>query len=125
MKKIRYCLKFVNNGEPFLIPNWTSEKHEEALAKLAAGTKDMDDVHKNREFKFYVIHETLITIDPDCKLEDIRNMHATPLIELFGAVYDAGRESIYYADFRKEGKKKTSGKKSKSTGTKNSKSSKN
>lgn len=118
MKKIRYSLKFVNNGDPFLIPNWTSEKHESALAKLAKDTKGMSDEKTNKEFKFYVVHETLLTIDPECKMEDIKNMHAVNLVEIFNAVYDAGREDIYFVDFQAAGKTRLKKKSKKSIGPK-------
>ena len=121
-----YSLKFVNNGEAFAIPNWTTEKHEASLSKLAEGTKGMPEEKKDGEFKHYVIHETLSAIDEtgDCTLDTIRNMHPVDLIELFKAVYNAGREGIYSADFLK-GEKTPSKKRSKSIGKKSIKNSKN
>lgn len=101
----KYTLKFVNNGAPFEMPIWTTEKHEKSLAKLAAAQlkNKWDDKKANAEYKFFVIHETLIEIDPDCSIDSIRAItHPATRIELFNAVYDAGRENIYYVeDFRK------------------------
>jgi len=112
---VRYSLKFVNNGAPFEMPNWTPEKHELALSKLEKGTKGMSEEQKNSEFKYYVIYETLSNVDPNCKIDDIRNMHPLDLVELFKAVYNAGREGIYF----REGSKPKKRKKQKSTGKTN------
>lgn len=101
----KYTLKFVNNGAPFEMPYWSVAKHEKSLSKLAiAQTKNKWDNKKaNKEYKFYVIHETLLEIDPKCTLEDVKTIqHPATRIELFNAVFDAGRENIYYVeDFRK------------------------
>jgi len=117
-----YSLEFVNKGEDFAMPNWTPEKHEAALAKLAekAEEEKLDDRKQNEEFKYYVIYETLSRIDKtgDCTLEVIRNMHPIDLIDLFRAVYDAGRKGIYSQDFREELETRML-QKSKSTGKKN------
>jgi len=123
-KKI-YSLGFVNKGESFSIPNWTTDHHESALAKLAADMKDAPSAEQDKEFKHYVIHETLAEIDEtgDCTLEKIRNMHPVDLIDLFNAVYNAGRKGIYSVDFRKELETRTL-QKLKSIGKKSSKVSK-
>lgn len=99
-----YSLKFVNKGKPFAIPNWTTKKHESALARLAADMKGMPITEQDKEFKHYVIYETLSTIDEtgECTLEKIRAMHPVDLIDMFHAVYDAGRKGIYSKDFHKE-----------------------
>ena len=125
-KKIKepYSLKFVNKGKAFAMPNWTTDKHESALAKLAKDTKDMPIEKQDKEFKHYVIYETLSTIDKtgECTIEKIRNMHPVDLIDLFKAVYEAGKEGIYSKDFRKEFETLTL-QKLKSIGMKNSKTS--
>lgn len=115
MKKIKYHLDFVNDDKPFELPNWTPKKHEAALNKLDAATKGMTERQKNEEFKYYVVHETLITIDENCELEKVKNMHPLDLVELFHAVYNAGRKGIYF----REAKKAPSKRKQESTGTKN------
>jgi len=120
MAKIKpYSLKFVNRGKPFDMPNWTPEKHESALAKLNKDTKKLNDEEQNKEFKYYVIHETLLELDEDCSMDNIRRMHPMDLIELFNAVYNAGREGIYNVDFLRGKNKTPANKKQKSTGTKN------
>ena len=127
-KKIKepYSLEFVNKGKPFAIPNWTTEKHESALAKLAADMKDMPKGEEEKEFKHYVIYETLSAIDKtgECTLERIRAMHPIDLVDMFNAVYNAGRKGIYSKDFRKELETHTL-QKLKSIGMKSSKSSSN
>ena len=103
--KQKFTLKFVNNGAPFEMPDWTVEKHEISLSKLAVAQakNKWDDAEANKEYKFYVIHETLLEIDPECTLEDVKSIgHPATRVELFNAVFDAGRENIYYVeDFRK------------------------
>jgi len=127
-KKIKepYSLEFVNKGKPFAIPNWTTAKHESALARLAADAKDMPEGMQDKEFKHYVIYETLSEIDETnkCTLEKIRNMHPVDLIDMFNAIYGAGRKGIYSKDFRKELETRTL-LKLKSIGKKSSKSSSN
>ncbi len=106
MTKIKkpYSLPFVNKGIDFSIPNWTTDKHEAALAKLAEETKDMSKEDQEKEFKHYVIYETLSSIDKTgkCTLEKIRNMHPIDIIDMFRAVYNAGKIGIHSKDFRKE-----------------------
>jgi len=104
-KNGEFKLSIVNNGEPFDMPNWTPRKHENALAKLSAN-KELTDEERDNEFKYYVIHETLLEIDKEVTLDDVRHIHPKDLIDLFHAVYDAGKKGIYNPDFR-EGKKKT------------------
>jgi len=123
MKKPKYSLDFVNDGESFDMPNWTTEKHESALQNLVEYQKEqkLSDEKAEKEFKHFVIYETLQTIDSDVEIDDIRNMHPSDLIDLFNAVYNAGRKGIYARNFRQETPKS---KKSKSIGKKNSTSSK-
>jgi len=99
----KFTVKCVNKGAPFKMPNWTPKKHENSLAKLetAQEKNKWDDKRANDEFKYYVVHETLIEIDPNCELEEVRAIHPATLIDLFREVYNAGRENIYYQDFRK------------------------
>ena len=125
-KKIKepYSLEFVNKGKAFAIPNWTTEKHESALARLAEDMKDMPKGKEDKEFKHYVIYETLSAIDTTgkCTLETIRAMHPVDLVDIFNAVYGAGRKGIHSKDFRKELETRTL-QKLKSIGMKSSKSS--
>ncbi len=104
--KIKYNLKCVNNGAPFEIPDWTPKKHERALARLAAAQLEnkWSNVEANEQFKFYVIHETLLELDPTCKFEDFPR-HPQNVIDLFNAIYNAGREDIFFRP--KPQKKKT------------------
>lgn len=128
MKKIKepYSLEFVNKGKAFAIPNWTTKYHESALAHLAADMKDMPSNKQDEEFKHYVIYETLSKIDEsgECTLEKIRSMHPIDIIDMFHAIYDAGKKGIYSKDFRKELETLTL-QKLKSIGMKSSKVSKN
>lgn len=123
MSKLKFTVKCVNKGEPFDMPDWTVDKHNLALAKLAADQKThgWDEKKAEDEFKYYVIHETMLELDPNCTLDDLKNFltHPSTLIELFNAVYNAGRENIYYVENFRKGRKTPRDKKSKSTGKKN------
>lgn len=103
----KYNLKCVNKGKPFKMPDWTPEKHERALAKLVKAKKEnkWTDKKTNAEFKYFVIHETLLELDPNCKFEKIPR-HPETIRDLFNAVYNAGKEDIFYKEenFRKKGK---------------------
>lgn len=100
MTKQKFTLSFVNNGDPFEMPDWTPEKHEAALAKLAKqqAKEKWTNETANNEFKYYVIHETLLEIDPECEFLKVRKLHPVTLIELFNEVFNAGKENIYYTE---------------------------
>jgi len=110
MKK-KFSLTFVNEGKPFILPNWTVGKHKAALAQMLEECKDMKDEERNDEFNYYVIYQTLKQIDPDVSMDDIRDMHPEDLIQLFNEVYNAGRVGIFFQQPEK-GIKKSTGKKS-------------
>jgi len=40
MTKIKYTMKFVNEGKEFEMPPWTVEKHEKAMVNAVKATKD-------------------------------------------------------------------------------------
>lgn len=119
MKKQKLTISFVNKGDPFEVPNWTVERHESALSKLAKEQqeKKWNDKKASEEFKYYVIYETLSEIDESgmCTLEKIRNMHTNNVVELFNIIYLAGKENIYF----REGQKTQNNKKPSSIGKKN------
>ena len=107
MSEKKLKLKFVNDGKAFEVPLWTTRKHESALDKLVKDTKDLSDKEKDREFKFYVIHESLLEVDPDCRMEDVKAMHPTDTVDLFSVLYNAGRTGIWDDSDFQEGEKKT------------------
>ncbi len=110
MKK--YSLKFVNKGKPFCMPKWTTGKHKAALAMMVKECEGMSNEDMNEEFNFYVIYQTLHQIDNNVDMEDIKELHPEDLIELFNAVYNAGKEGIFYSPQKgKQGSKKSTGKK--------------
>jgi len=115
MTKIKYTIKCVNNGNPFEMPDWTVDKHENALAKVSIDQEKnkWNDKKAENEWKYYVIHESLLEIDPNCRLEDLKKFltHPVTLIELFNAVYNAGRQNIYYVENFRKGRKTPSNKK--------------
>lgn len=107
MTKLKYHFKYVNKDKPFEMPDWTIEKHEKALAKLAEHCKDkkMSQKEADMEFKYFVIHETFLELDPNCPFEKLKTLHPMDLIEWFNAVYNAGREGIYYRENFPKGRK--------------------
>lgn len=108
----KYSLKFVNEGKPFCMPKWTTGKHKAALAMMIKECKGMSDEDRNEEFNFYVIYQTLHQVDNDIDIESVRELHPEDLIELFNAVYNAGKEGIFYVPQKgKQGSKKSTGKK--------------
>jgi hypothetical protein len=109
MVKLQYHFKYINDDKPFEMPNWTPEKHEKALAKLTEYSegKKMTQSQANNEFKYFVIHETFLELDPTCPFEKVRNLHPMDLIEWFNAVYNAGRVGIYYKPDFQKGRKTT------------------
>jgi len=109
MRKMKYTLPFVNNGEAFIVPDWTVEKHERAISAAVEGTKkdkDLSDSKKENELKYYIILETLLELDATVSIEDVKNFfkHPENLVEFFQVVYYAGKKNIY---FQEGGKKKT------------------
>ena len=96
MKK--YSLKFVNKGKAFTISNWTTEKHENALAEMLKNEKEKSSIELDKIFRFYVILQTLREIDPDVTIEIIVKeiTHPDNVIELFNAVYLEGKKDIHF-----------------------------
>lgn len=101
-------VKKFNNGKPFCVPHWTTQKHKAALAQLV---KESDDKKLSKEeendlFNYYVILQTLRQIDNTVTVEDIQTLHPEDLIELFSVIYNAGKQGIYFQQPKKTGKKK-------------------
>lgn len=113
-----YSLPFVNDGEAFAMPDWTVEKHKSAMANLLKNTIDMSDLERDQEYKYYVVFETLKEIDKAVSMDNIKPLHPEDIIELFQAVYNAGKIGIYTEDFRKGNRPRLN---KKSTGKKNTK----
>lgn len=112
----KYKLDFINEGKPFEITTWTAEKHENALDKLLKNTSKWSDEKRDKEFKYYVIYEGLLEIDPNCKMENIKKMNMDDLTALYYAIYYAGKKGILF----REGENETPMKKNKkSIGKKN------
>ena len=113
MKKIKYTLKFVNEGKPFVVSDWTVEKHERAIAaalEITKGREDLDSVQKENELKYAIMYETLVEIDKTVELDSIRKffVHPENMVEFFNAVYYAGKKNIYFRQEEKPPKRKNS-----------------
>lgn len=110
---MKYTLPFVNDGKEFVIPDWTIEKHERALAnavEVTEGNKTLSGAQKENELKYAILYETLIEIDETVELEAIRKYFTHPenIVEFFNAVYYAGKKDIYFRQEEKPPKKKKS-----------------
>jgi hypothetical protein len=92
----RYSLEFVKNGEPFELPPWTVLLHEQALNNCLKETAGKDPMVQDKEFRFYVILESLHQVDEQVTMLDIRKMHVDDMLELFDAVYSAGKRGILF-----------------------------
>jgi len=102
---MKYTIKFVKNGEPFEMPDWTTKKHEAAIAECLKNCKDLPAEEQDKELRFYIIYQTLHEIDDTVKLDTIRNLHPEDLIELFEAVYNAGKRGIVFQEKSRTKKK--------------------
>lgn len=113
MKKIKYTLKFVNKGKPFVVRDWTVEKHERAIAaalEVTKGREDLSSVQTENELKYAIMYEALVEIDKTVELDSIREffVHPENMVEFFNAVYYAGKKNIYFREEEKPPKKKNS-----------------
>ena len=110
MRKIKYTLKFVNEGKEFVIPEWNVQKHERAMVNAVKATKakDISDSEKENMVKFYIILEALQEIDSSVTIEDVSGffVHPDNIIEFFNAVYYAGKKDIYFHQEEKPPKKR-------------------
>jgi hypothetical protein len=114
MKVIKYSLPFVKKGKAFVIPNWTVEKHEKAIAVALESTKnkkELNETQKENELKYAIIYETLVEIDESVELDSIRKYFTHPenLVEMFNVIYYAGKKDIYFHEaLNQKSKKKSS-----------------
>ena len=110
MTKIKYTLKFVNEGKEFEMPPWTVEKHEKAMVNAVKATKDkkMSNAEKESMVKYQIILIALQEIDASVTIEDIIEffVHPDNIIEFFNAVYYEGKKDIYFHQEEKPPKKK-------------------
>ena len=110
MRKIKYSLKFVNKGKPFVVTNWTVEKHEKAIALAIEYTKDKENASetiKENWLKYAIIYQTLVEIDETVTIEDVMKFFTHPenLVDAFNSVYYAGKKDIHFHESSKKVKK--------------------
>jgi hypothetical protein len=111
MKKIKYTLKFVNDGKEFVLPEWNVQKHERAMVKAIEASKGNKEVTKDEKesmLKLYIILETLLEIDSTVEIEDVSKFFTHPenIVEFFNAVYYEGKHDIYFHQEEKPPKKR-------------------
>lgn len=98
----KLSLKFVNKGKPFVVKNWTVEKHEKALQHMKQAMGTMSKEAQNAEFRYWVIWEALVEIDKNVNIETVRHLHPDNLIQLFDICYNAGKVDIFFHKEKKE-----------------------
>ena len=114
--KKKYHLEFVNEDKPFTFGNWTFEKHEEVLKKLADVEKknpDMTSEELDRLYQTTVILRGLKDVDELVTSKDIKGMHPTDRVEIYLGVIQEGRRGVLVKDkgnFPKSKKTKTASK---------------
>jgi len=113
MTKIKYTLKFVNEGKEFEMPPWSVKKHEKAMVNAVKETKDskMTNAEKESTIKFYIILETLQELDASVTIEDVTGffVHPENIVEFFNAVYYEGKQDIYFHQEEEKPPKKRKG----------------
>jgi len=111
----KYKISFINEGKPFVMPKWSVGKHKAALAQLLNDNPNATDDEKMDLFNVYVIYQTVKQIDPSVSIDSIKEMHPEDQIQLFNAVYNEGREGIFFVEGEEPNPKpvkKSTGKKS-------------
>lgn len=110
---VKIKLPFVNNGKPFEVGIWTTEKHEKALTMMLNDLKNATDEERTKQFKYYVILIGLQEVDSKVTLKQVKNLHVENIADLFNLIYNAGKLEIFEEDFREgENPPKSTGKKS-------------
>lgn len=95
LRKIKYKLKFVNEGKEFELPKMTVKMHEDALNLIS---KDKDKMHEdvyNASMTRYVVAVALNRVDasktPIQYVDLVGDMHPDDLLKLFGNIWASGR----------------------------------
>ena len=99
----KLTLPFVKKGSPFVVKNWTIEKHEKALELLVTECKNLTPKEQDKLFRYYVIYVGLLEIDDSIDFETIQSLHVENIMELFEVIYYAGKVDIFF--HRSKGKK--------------------
>jgi len=100
----KLSLPFVNKGKPFTVSNWTVEKHEKTLSLMVEKNKSASAKELDALFRYYVVLVGLQDIDDSVTMEQVRSLHVENIMELFDAIYYAGKIDIF---FHQSDKKKT------------------
>ena len=99
----KYKLKFVNNGEPFIMPVWSVEKHEKLLEEMIqydekVKLKLMSDKDYDRKYRLTMILISLKEVDSKVKESDLFTLHPDDFIDLWMSVYNSGKTGIRVKD---------------------------
>jgi hypothetical protein len=105
MTKIeKFSLDFVNNGDGFVFPKWTVAMHESAMARMLEDKPKATSDERESLFRYYVIHESLLQVDENVTLEDVKSLHPENLVILFNSAYTSGKRDIYFRKGKKSPK---------------------
>lgn len=108
----KYSLPFVNDGKPFDLPKWTIKKHKEVLNYCKQFEK-LPQEEQDEKYQIKLILTGLKEIDSSISEDDLEELHPDERIQLFMAVYNAGKKGIFSQDFLESQKVKTNQKASK------------
>jgi len=99
----KYKLKFVNDGKPFIMPDWTVEKHEQLLNEMIpydekVKLKVITTEERDKIYRITMILISLKEIDPKVKENDLRKLHPDMFVDLWLSVYNSGKTEIRVKD---------------------------
>lgn len=106
MKKTKYNISFVNNGEDFTLGNWTVRKHEEVLKETAAFEKELKGEKLDAKYRNLLILKGLHEVDKSVTEDNLLDLHPDEKVALFAAVYLQGKRGILAEDRANFQKKK-------------------
>ena len=92
----KLTLPFINKGKPFIVDNWTVEKHEKALKLMGEELGHLSPEDTDRELKYYIVYVGLSEIDETVNMDTIRKLHVDNLIDLFKIIYYKGKVDIFF-----------------------------
>jgi len=108
IKKVQHTL--INGGKEFVPNKWTYKKHKQVMKELAKVEGKLSNEEKEVKFQNLVVLKALEGIDDNVTEADLEDVHPNDRIELWFALYSAGKEGVYVPDaddanFQKKKKK--------------------
>ena len=99
----QYKLEFINAGSPFFMPQWSVKKHEELLESMIPldeklKLKLIEQKDYDKQYRLRMILLSLHDIDSKVTELNLQSMHPDDFIDLWLAVYNAGKTGIVVND---------------------------